>query len=147
MYLCDYFSSYSEGFDRIADVLNKYPESKIVYTMKGDHLNSCLGIRTNPNYNSFQLNEFPGNCSSLILHDIQSMHSSYEDGNKSFMEAIEFSLDIASSLSYGALFVTGTSGNMRETLLARGFEEILGGLFNPHSQRENFFLVKRIEYD
>jgi len=88
------------------------------------------------------LSEFPGNCSSLVLDGIQRYcgdHGISVGGDILVTAAI----NICKSLSYGALFVSGTTEDMRNIMRDKyGFETFLDDLYNPHSGRNNFFMIK-----
>lgn len=86
------------------------------------------------------LSEFPGNCSSLILSNIQNGIPCSMDSIDSIMK---FSIALCEELEYGALFASGTSEALRDYLVSKGFEPVLEGLFNPHSISFNTFYVKK----
>jgi hypothetical protein len=86
------------------------------------------------------LSEFPGNCSSLVLSNIQDgIHCSKE----SIDSILKFSIALCERLEYGALFASGTTGTLRKYLEEQGFTPVLEGLFNPHSSSFNTFYVKK----
>jgi len=92
------------------------------------------------------LSEFPGNCSSLILSNIQN--NFYTSGTSQYMKNnLNAAIEICLALRYGALFVSGTSRLMSDFLIKEyGFEIILDKLMNPHSGSFNYFLVKKFDY-
>lgn len=97
------------------------------------------------------LSEFPGNCSSLVLSDIQNSFyfSNNEIMTTKYMENIlNLSIDICLAINYGALFVSGTSPYMKQYLMSKyGFTVVMDNLVNPHSERINYFLVKIFSYN
>lgn len=93
------------------------------------------------------LSEFPGNCSSLVLSDIQNSFYLADDEEimvtKYTENILNLSIDICSAINYGALFVSGTSPYMKQYLMSRyGFTMVMDNLVNPHSGRINYFLAK-----
>ena len=88
------------------------------------------------------LSEFPGNCSSLVLSDVQYRPDLM--GTPAWRSKILASIDICESLSYGALWITGTSDQMKDILVKEyEFEVLEDKLYNPHSYNNNYFLIKR----
>jgi len=95
----------------------------------------------------FLFSEFPGNCSALVVSSIQSF-SQFSSTSNFFDEIIKVSIEMSEAMSYALLFASGTSDVMRSILIEKyGFEEVLGGIMNPHSGRENYFLVKRLKVE
>lgn len=92
------------------------------------------------------LSEFPGNCSSLILSNIEN--NFYAKEISQYMKNnLNAAIEICLALRYGALFVSGTSDHMSYFLIKEyGFEVILDKLMNPHSGNLNYFLVKKFDY-
>ena len=110
----------------------------LIGSVAAGNLNSCITFSYEGR--SFHLNEFPGNCSSLILHNITDMLEVYTDRAKI---AIQFCSKLGSCLEYGALFISGsTKGSYNILVNELGFTCCLDGIFNPHSERKNWFVYK-----
>jgi hypothetical protein len=139
MYLFDFFD---EDDDSVYSIVKSVAEKYNIATepcLPGKHINASIFIRDYSGNQSL-LSEFPGNCSSLVLSNIQG----YDIGGIDWKNGVDTSIDICKALDYGALWVSGTSSNMKEILINDyGFEVLEDKLYNPHSKNENYFLVKR----
>lgn len=103
--------------------------------------NSCIYIRNNLNHRA-KLSEFPGNCSTLILSHVQYLSETKRD---SFDDFVKSSMTLCKVMEYATLIITGTSSKMKEHLLTEfGFEILLDNILNPHSNRYNYFLIKKL---
>lgn len=106
----------------------------------GDNLNSYIVIGDGSD--SFDLSEYPGNCTALILHGVEQLHG--RDSDK-LDRAILASIAIGEFLGYGIIWVTGTNEKVLAHLVNRfGFVCTIYGVMNPHSGNENYFAAKVI---
>jgi hypothetical protein len=107
-----------------------------------------IGAGLELNYDNgreFYLHEFPGNCSSLVISNIQgSLLSTYEPMKSFTFHAIEAVIEIAEKMEYGALFASGTNIRMKEILESMEFKPVAIGVHNPHSGNDNFFMMRVI---
>jgi len=93
------------------------------------------------NNNYFRVSEFSGNCSSLILSNIQNKSSEYKE------RALNVAIEICEKMRYAALFISGTGEEFKYWAINHGFEIVINELYNPHSSNNNFFACLRIEYE
>jgi hypothetical protein len=118
---------------------------KIEPEYDGRYINSHLMLSRedhSPYSGRCLLSEFPGNCSSLILSGIQSKLQSRDE--KMFDDVVNFTISICELFKYGALVITGTSPELSQALeIIWDFKKEISGLYNPHSDNINFFMVKR----
>lgn len=99
---------------------------------------NCRIVFTDSYHNSLFLSEFPGNCSGLIIHEIE---------NKPIPELkkiIDASVEVCKELQYALLFASGVRDETKQALIEMGFEIVLNAI-NYHSDRDNYFAVLRIE--
>lgn len=102
-------------------------------------------ILGNSKQHSFLLSEFPGNCSTLILSNLQDVidTTTYEPDAR---DAIKCAIELCNVFEYGGLMITGTSQKMMDILVNDfKFNVCIPDLFNPHSDNENYFLIKKLE--
>lgn len=136
--------------DTIEDICNKYSLSPykngsgdrgITYSLAMSVVN-----KSSPMHRStVLLSEFPGNCSSLVLSELQSPFVIGEIAIvKDFIKA---SLEISEFLRYGALFVTTTSIELRDFLKSEYGFNVVMEMNNPHSGNNNFYMVKLFNYN
>lgn len=110
---------------------------------RGIDINSTLYITSRSGLRVL-LSEFPGNCSSLILSNVQSGLEDYTD---TYTKILEAAIEITQVMKYAALFITGTSSTMRKFLEDNyQFKCVVDQLYNPHSGKENFFLMKEFTH-
>jgi len=142
MYLHE-FKYHNCTYDIITEIASKYGIT-VKEFFSGDLISASI-ILNSAGHTRILLSEFPGNCSSLILSNIQS--NFYDHGISQYMKNnLNVAIEICLALRYGALFVSGTSDHMRNYLIKEyGFEIILGNLMNPHSGSLNYFLVKKFD--
>ena len=89
------------------------------------------------------LNNFPGNCGSLILAGIQPWFSI--DDHAHFDRFVGSAIVLADACKYSSIFVSCTDNAMVKYLVKTyKFEVILDKLLNPHSENLNTFLVKKL---
>lgn len=98
-------------------------------------ISSCLFIDSD--HGRFFLSEFPGNCSAIIVSEIQYRTKDVRE------QMIKAAIDIAHELDYALLFASGTSKDLKDQLKELKFEEVLNNVFNPHSGSRNYFMVYR----
>lgn len=128
----------------INDIASKHGITVNGYSSAG--LISSSVIFSSAGSGKILLSEFPGNCSSLILSNIQSNFNG-EGTSHSMKNNLNCAIEICLALEYGALFVSGTYNVMRDILIKEyGFEIIMDRLMNPHSGMYNYFLVKKFDY-
>jgi hypothetical protein len=93
------------------------------------------------------LSEFPGNCCALILHSIQQQTNIRGELSIGGRDALLAAIDMCKRMEYSLLFITGTKEAMKDMLITRySFEPVLEGIYNPHSDCHNFFLVRKFDY-
>ena len=131
MYLYEYKDEFAPRTKAVIDEILLAHDLQML-PWKGGYITYSMLIKSSEY--KFVLSEFPGNCSSLILSNIQ--------GSSELKQTVEFAIDVCKTLHYGALFVSGTSSLMKETLMdGFGFTIVVDGLFNPHSSYHNYFLM------
>jgi hypothetical protein len=143
MYLQE-FKLRGNVYDKVTGIAGKYGIS--VKEFQNSDLISSSVTFNSAGQSRILLSEFPGNCSSLILSNIQS--SFYSAGLTQYIKNnLDCAIEICIALKYGSLFISGTSGYMRKVLIEEyGFKVILDELMNPHSGSLNYFLVKKFDY-
>ena len=117
----------------VENVLTRHGLSVEEY-VKGESITSRVHLT-----NHAVISEFPGNCSAIVLSNIQ--------GSRDADTSIKAAIDIARDMYYALVFVSGTSGTLRSLLEANEFEVCLDSIFNPHSGSDNFFMVYRTGID
>ena len=143
MYLYE-FKHQRTVYNIITEIASKYGIT-VKEFFNGDLISSSVTLNS-AGQPRILLSEFPGNCSSLILSNIQN--NFYSSGISQYMKNnLNATIEICLALRYGALFVSGTSRHMSDFLIKEyGFEVILDKLMNPHSGSLNYFLVKKFDY-
>ena len=94
---------------------------------------------------SFSISGFPGNCSALILLNVQTeFEFLISSGRSDFvLDVVHYAKVFAESLGYRFLFLTTTSKSIKE-LLDTDFKEVISG-DNKHSGKHNYFLCCTLE--
>jgi nucleoid-associated protein YejK len=143
MYLYE-FKHQGTVYNIITEIAGRYGIT-VKEFFNGDLISSSVTLNS-AGQNRILLSEFPGNCSSLILSNIQN--NFYTSEISQYMKNnLNATIEICLALRYGALFVSGTSRHMSDFLIKEyGFEVILDKLMNPHSGSLNYFLVKKFDY-
>ena len=145
MYLHEINYKSSVAYNRILKILNGYGISFETLN-SGGYINYSIKLIF-AGRGPVILSEFPGNCSVLILSEIQafSMSSGFTALGERFLNA---AIDIATDLSYYGLIISGTStGMFNELVNKHGFTPVIEGIVNPHSGNTNFFLIKKLVED
>jgi len=146
MYLHEYYHSSSH----MRSYITKLAEEFGLVVADGNHgskITSSIHISLADADITSVLSEFPGNCSSLVLSDIQGGFCG-NSLSKMSDAAVNFSIALCKYASYGGLFVSGTSDDMLKTLVRDyGFSVVINNLHNPHSSRSNFFLLRDFSFD
>jgi len=142
-YLFNYatMSSVKTVIDVIADELG----ATITLFSKRDGVD-CKLIFSMPisNYSEdlvFYLNEFPGNCSTLILSHVESVINDYPQRAE---VAVDFAYQVCKSLEYGSLMLSVITKSATLFAEERGFE-VITEVYNPHSGQTSKFMKKTIE--
>lgn len=137
--------------ETIIELTTKYGfvEPKFVKRQENSSLSYCLQITIpagNYGRQNFYITEFPGNCSLLVLHDIQAkLGINDEELNEGGQKILKFMEELSKSFNYAGFVVSLTARRLSEFLKNKyGFEPILEELYNPHSGYKNYFLIKKV---
>lgn len=130
-----YLSEAFAGLSKPKDILNGLAQKHgLTYGMEWE---SRSELRFG---SSGALQEFPGNCSTLVLYNIQ--YCFFED-KALFVSLIDFSVELAKEFKYAQLIVSTTKQELIDFLRSNyEFSVILSDVVNPHSGNANYFLVK-----
>lgn len=91
------------------------------------------------------LSEFPSNCGTLILNRVQSL---FNRSTKYFLAIESLACKIAQELEFSGMFISTSDPRFRDFLVeALGYEIVLSNLWNPHSKRNNWYLIKKFYYE
>ena len=144
-YLFDYFNNDEwDGDNAIDSILSGYKMSvnESFSHEYEEEINSMLYIDIQDDgCGGWILSEFPGNCSSIVVHRIESKD---RDVRERIFRAARH---IAGELDYALIFISGTSHRMFEHATEFGFKPVLTEILNPHSGSENYFMVYHMEED
>lgn len=92
----------------------------------------------------FNITEFPGNCSALVLSGIQlpiiALLNKMEIYGPVAEKILHFSKELCRILEYRWLYVSVSDESAKTFLTERGFQVLNSGA-NYHSGKNNFFLV------
>lgn len=101
----------------------------------GGGITYSIRIDLSSGYESM-LSEFPGNCSSIVLSNIQGLLP------EMFRKVVIFSVDLCQEFKYGGLFISLTNQDLIDFAVREcGFKILTSDLFNPHSGSKNTFLL------
>lgn len=126
---------------------NRYTPSQY---KSGNHVDSTLSFTVNEGtkkHLEFSVSEFPGNCSGLVFHGLESFLyvGDNEENKKEVSMAIAFAEDLAKVLKYAVVFMTGTHPIMKGLLQEKlGFTVCVDNVTNYHSGRGNYYALKYI---
>lgn len=130
-----YLSEAFAGLSKPRDILNGLSQKHDVTSGMEWESRSVLRLG-----HSGALQEFPGNCSTLVLYNIQGC---FFENKIRFVSFIDFSVELAKEFKYAQLIVSTTNQELIEFLRSNyGFSVILSDVVNPHSGNANYFLVK-----
>jgi hypothetical protein len=143
-YLYEYSDGGSTYTTKIVEDIRTRHQINVTEFDRRLHINSFMEV----NYMSEEyrglchigISEYPGNCSSLILHNVETLASFHQSTMKHFLD---FAEELGKALGYGALWVTGVNDSAQKFFCDNGFK-IVASIHNPHSGRENYFVVKDI---
>jgi hypothetical protein len=86
------------------------------------------------------ISEFPGNCSLLILSNVQTSFKLW--GEARFGKMLDLMEDLCKTLNYRGYIISGTDLPFKEFLTKiRKFKVVLNDLFNYHSNTKNWFVI------
>lgn len=142
-----YLHQYYYATEPVKDIINKLAEEAGLTTDEWDRADHIAnGIYLIKNSKHFCLSEFPGNCSTLVLHNI--VDSEIRGGkvvDVMYLDALPLAEAICQTLKYAALMMSVSNINMANDLIDLGFEPVITDLRNPHSGNLNHFMIKYIE--
>lgn len=116
-------------------------ENKITFDLIRIGLHVSSEVRISFGDFNFYLQEFPGNCSSLILSNIQDI---LPYRYSSVISLIKIIVDLCERAGYGALFISLTSESVILQMEEFGFKRVYS-LLNPHSEKMNTFMVLEVK--
>lgn len=142
--LCEYYSSIFPEYKVWFTSYFEQNNCKIIGDSQGiGAITTSIQLAYNDKY-SFVISEFPGNCSSIILHGIQSKifgdivdHCINSDIWKSI---INIGIDLCKKLNYGALFISLSNEKCRDEVIKEFPFKCVTEFKNPHSFKVNYFL-------
>lgn len=144
--MADYLYEYHLGYSSVKARINTIAAQFGVTTSHGQNpngqINSSIKLK-DALYESI-LAEFPGNCSTLVLFNIQGVFSqNSKDGDDPFNKFVKSSIAISDDLNYAMLMVTTTDKHLTKFLEEKyGFVALIPPVVNPHSGRQNYFMVR-----
>lgn len=96
---------------------------------------------------SFYVSEFPGNCSSLVLHGISHFIESHPRITKRIFDFIDAFCEIS---RHSSVFISLADNKkpdyLKNEVGAFGFRPLIQNLFNPHSGNRNVFYIKTFKW-
>jgi hypothetical protein len=127
--------SFGNDSKDIFDTLIKKYNYEVTAFIPGSSVNASVTISTG--CATFYISEFPGNCSALVLHHIQT-HWAYPIKD----EIMKFAIELCEKFDYACLFITTTDMDMVKDLINDYGFVVTSSFVNEHSGSRNYFLQK-----
>lgn len=90
-----------------------------------------------------RLEQFPGNCSTLVLSGIQEL---YNVNKSAFDITVQYAIDICKLTAHAGLMISTTDQGLVDHVIDQfEFFIIVSDLLNHHSGSDNTFLIKHVK--